>query len=93
MSLSRTLYPLLSTGLTKEDPSRHNRKIVDWDVKNQHEQQQPTKYTSCGPHGFRRFFKYFPIINYGKLETRTAIKLHVAKNLYVVFHSTGLCFT
>ena len=30
MSLSKTLYPLLSTGSTKEDLSR-----LDWDVKNQ----------------------------------------------------------
>ena len=29
MSLSKTLYPLLSTGSTEEDLSRH-----DWDVKN-----------------------------------------------------------
>ena len=34
MSLSKTLYPLLSTGSNQEDLSRHNRKIVDWDVKN-----------------------------------------------------------
>ena len=33
VSLSKTLYPLLSTGSSQEDPSRHNRKIVDWDVK------------------------------------------------------------
>ena len=25
---------LLSTGSTQEDPSQHNGKIVDWDVKN-----------------------------------------------------------
>ena len=30
VSLSKTLCPLLSTGLTQEDPSRH-----DWDVNNQ----------------------------------------------------------
>ena len=35
MSLSKTLYPQLSTGSTKEDPSKHDRKIVDWDIKNQ----------------------------------------------------------
>ena len=38
MSLSKTLYPLLSTGSTQEDPSQHNWKIVDWDVKNQNKQ-------------------------------------------------------
>ena len=38
MSLSKTLYPLLSTGSTQEDLSRHNWKTVDWDVKNQHKQ-------------------------------------------------------
>ena len=26
VSLSKTLYPLISTGSTQEDPSRHNRK-------------------------------------------------------------------
>ena len=29
------LYSLLSTGLTKENPSRHTWKFVDSDVKNQ----------------------------------------------------------
>ena len=33
VSLSKALHPLLSTGSTQKDPSRHNRKIVDWDVK------------------------------------------------------------
>ena len=28
MSLSKTLYPLLSTGSTQEDPSQHDLKIV-----------------------------------------------------------------
>ena len=32
MSLSKALYPLLSTGLTQEDPSWHDSKIIDWDV-------------------------------------------------------------
>ena len=45
MSLSMTLYPLLSTGSAQVDPSRHNRKIVDWDIKNQHNQ---TKYQELG---------------------------------------------
>ena len=39
MFLSKTLYPLLSTGSTQEDPPKHDRKmtikIVDWDVKNE----------------------------------------------------------
>ena len=35
VSSSKTLYPLLSTGSTKEDPSQHDWKIDDWDVKNQ----------------------------------------------------------
>ena len=35
MSFSKTLLYLLSTGSTQEDPSRHNCKIVDLDVKNQ----------------------------------------------------------
>ena len=35
MSLSKTLYPPLSTGSSQEDLSRHDLKIVNWDVKNQ----------------------------------------------------------
>ena len=30
----QVLYPMLSTGSTQEDPSWHDWKIVDWDVKN-----------------------------------------------------------
>ena len=40
MSLSKTLYLLLSTGSTKEDPSGHDQKIVYWDVKNQNKQNK-----------------------------------------------------
>ena len=40
VSLSKTLYLLLSTGSIQEDPSRHDWKIVDWGVKNQ---TKPTK--------------------------------------------------
>ena len=43
VSLSKTHLSLLSTGSTQEDPSRHNSKIVDWDVKNQ---IKPTKQKS-----------------------------------------------
>ena len=34
LSLSKTLYPLFSTGLNKEDEklSQRDRKIVDWDT-------------------------------------------------------------
>ena len=39
VSLSKTLYPLLSTGSTQDDLSRHDFKIVDWDVKNQTKQK------------------------------------------------------
>ena len=35
MSLSKTLYPLLNTGSTQEDPDRYDCKCVDWDIKNQ----------------------------------------------------------
>ena len=35
VSFSKTYKSLLSTGSTQEDRSRHNWKIVDWDVKNQ----------------------------------------------------------
>ena len=32
-SLKQTLYQLLSTGSTQEDPSQHDYKIADWDEK------------------------------------------------------------
>ena len=35
VSLCKTHLSLLSTGSTQEDPSQHNLKIVDWDIKNQ----------------------------------------------------------
>ena len=35
LSLSKTFNLLLSTGSTLEDPSGHDSKLVDWDVKNQ----------------------------------------------------------
>ena len=35
VSLSKTSYPLHSTGSTQEDLSQHDWKNVDWDVKNQ----------------------------------------------------------
>ena len=40
MFLSKTFYPLLSTGSTQEDrkSSRHDLKIVEWDVKHQQKQ-------------------------------------------------------
>ena len=41
MFLSKTLYPLLSTGSHLEDLSQHDRKNVDWAVKNQNK----TKFT------------------------------------------------
>ena len=32
VSLSKTLFLLLSTGAAQEDSSGHDRKIVDWDT-------------------------------------------------------------
>ena len=43
VSLSKTHLSLLSTGSTQENLSRHNWKIVDWDVKNQIKQNNLTK--------------------------------------------------
>ena len=40
MSLSKTFYPLLSTGSTQENPSWHDWKNVDWDVKDQNKQKK-----------------------------------------------------
>ena len=37
LSLSKTLYPLFSTGSTQEK-SYHDGKIVGWDVKHEHKQ-------------------------------------------------------
>ena len=42
VSLSKTQLPVLSTGPTQEGPSRHNLKVVDWDVKNQIKQTNIT---------------------------------------------------
>ena len=41
--MSKTFYPLISTGSTQEDrkSSRHDIKIVEWDVKHQHKQNSP----------------------------------------------------
>ena len=39
MSLSKTLYPLLTVGSTQEDPSDMTVKIVDWDTKNLNKQK------------------------------------------------------
>ena len=36
--LSKTLYPPLSTGSNQDDPSHHDRKTVDWDVKDESKQ-------------------------------------------------------
>ena len=44
MSLSKTLYPLLSTGSTRKDLIL---KIVDWDVKNQSKQHMRFCYFLC----------------------------------------------
>ena len=46
MSVSKTIYPLLSTGPIQEDPSRHDLKIVDWDVENQNKQTRG-RWLSC----------------------------------------------
>ena len=39
----QTFYPLPSTGSTQVDPSRQDRTIVDWDVKNQANQMKTSK--------------------------------------------------
>ena len=38
VSLSKSLYLLLNTGLTQEELSQHEGKIVDWNVKKQNKQ-------------------------------------------------------
>ena len=43
MFLSKTHLSLLGSGSTQEDSSRHNRKIVEWDVKNQIKQIQTSR--------------------------------------------------
>ena len=40
MSLSKPLYPLLSTGSTREDPPQHDWKSVDCDIKNKTKQNK-----------------------------------------------------
>ena len=38
--VSHILDPLLSTGSKDRQMSRHDRKIVDWDVKNKHKKNK-----------------------------------------------------
>ena len=76
VSLSRTLYPLLSTGSTWQDTSWHDWKTVDWDVKSQFKQniwilscsQNKTKrITSSKTYGYCLVLKRRPRrINSGK---------------------------
>ena len=40
MTLSKTLYMLLSNGSTQEEPSGHHCKFVDREVKNQNNKQK-----------------------------------------------------
>ena len=40
VSLSKTLDSLRSTGSTQESTSGHERKIVDWDVKNENQSRR-----------------------------------------------------
>ena len=40
VTFRKTLYPLLSTGSTQEDPSQHDWKNVDWDVKDENKQTE-----------------------------------------------------
>ena len=50
VSLSKTHLSLLSSGSTQEDPSRHNLKIVDWDVKNQIKQKSNSLFFRFDAH-------------------------------------------
>ena len=49
MPLSKTLYPLLSTGSTKENRKmfRDDWENVDWDVKHQHKQSPLYVNSEC----------------------------------------------
>ena len=66
MSLSKTLYPQISIGSTQENPSWHDWKIVDWDVKNQ------TKKPAV-PDQLAQDVHFFPSHDDGSMLT---IKLH-----------------
>ena len=46
VSLSKTHYPLFSTGLIQEDPSQHDWKNIDSDVKNKTKQEKFAKFIS-----------------------------------------------
>ena len=46
VSLRKTLHPLISTGSTQEDPSRHDGKTLDWDVKNIKKNCQSVKFST-----------------------------------------------
>ena len=45
--LKQDTLSLLSTGITKEGPSRYNCKSVDWDVKNQIKKDNGLLYYTC----------------------------------------------
>ena len=47
MSLSKILYPLFSYGSKHEDPARHDRKTIDWDLKNQIKPKNLCRFVSA----------------------------------------------
>ena len=58
VSLSKTLYPLLSTGSIQEDKSPHDWKIADWDVKYQNKLWVNTLYVVLYMLCFASFLKF-----------------------------------
>ena len=82
MSLNMTLYPLLSTGLTQEDrkSSRQYLKIVDWDAKPQHEQNQEILVLIAFSHSH-------PLTMHGQLQSKPVKQKYCIKLDYFFYPS------
>ena len=66
LSVSETLYPLLSNGSTQEDLSQHGWKNVDWDISNQIKQTNKNKALNSG----------FPTRDYSNFNQLLSPALH-----------------
>ena len=98
MSLSKTLFVLLSTGSTQEDrkSSRHGWKFVDWDVKPQNKQNGPCLLiiTSTWPGSQIRvcnekLFSYFSTKTYVVVTQKnrlTEMVLLSTQNMFKLMH-------
>ena len=73
-----TLYPLLSTGSTQEEPSPHDWKIVNWDVKNQNKQTNTSFWNQFRPNTLCLWFDTLIVFLKESFATRTLPSRHMA---------------